>query len=43
VAYNISEGVWAAFKVFGALALTLILTVAQIFTLMPYAKSEEMK
>jgi len=43
VAYNFSEGVWAAFKVFGALSLTLILTVAQIFTLMPYAKSEEKK
>ena len=43
VAYNFSEGVWATFKVFGVLALMLILTVAQIFTLMPYAKHEELK
>lgn len=43
VAYNFSEGVWAAFKVFGVLTLTLILSGAQIFTLMPYAKSEEPK
>jgi intracellular septation protein len=43
VAYNFSEGVWATFKVFGVLALTLILAIAQVFTLMPYAKSEEPK
>lgn len=43
VAYNFSEGVWATFKVFGVLALMLILSCTQIVTLMPYAKSEELK
>lgn len=43
VAYNFSEGVWATFKVFGVLALTLLLSFAQIFTLMPYARNEELK
>lgn len=43
VAYNFSEGVWATFKVFGVLALTLLLMIAQVFTLMPYAKSEDPK
>lgn len=43
VAYTFSEGVWATFKVFGVLALTLLLTVAQVLSLMPYAKGQEQK
>jgi intracellular septation protein len=43
IAYNFSEGVWATFKVFGVLALILILSAAQVFTLMPYAKSDSLK
>ncbi len=43
VAYNFSEAVWATFKVFGALAMSLVLTVALIWTLMPYARNEEAK
>jgi len=43
VAYNFSEAVWATFKVFGVLSLTLALTIAQVVSLMPYAKSQEQK
>lgn len=43
VAWNFSEAVWATFKVFGALAMTLVLTFALVWSLMPYAKQEEGK
>lgn len=43
VAYTFSEGVWMMFKVFGALALTLVLAFVQIWTLMPYLKGEDSK
>jgi len=40
VAQNFSEDLWVKFKVFGALALTLVLVVVQVWTLMPYARQE---
>jgi|SRR5882672_5021997 len=43
VAYNFSEAVWATFKVFGAMALSLLLMFALIWSLMPYAKNEDTK
>jgi intracellular septation protein len=43
VAYQFSEAVWATFKVFGVMTLILILSSIQVFTLMPYAKSEDLK
>ena len=41
VARNFSEAVWVDFKVFGALLLTFVLVIAQVWTLMPYAKQKE--
>jgi intracellular septation protein len=41
VAYNFSEDIWVKFKVFGALVLTLVLIVLQVWTLMPYARQED--
>ncbi len=40
VAYNFSEDLWVKFKVFGALALTLVLVAVQVWTLMPYARED---
>lgn len=38
VAYSFSEPTWVKFKVFGVLTLTMLLTVAQVWRMMPYAK-----
>jgi intracellular septation protein len=43
VAWNFSEAVWATFKVFGALTLSIVLTAALVWSLMPYARNEEAK
>jgi len=43
VAWAFSEAVWATFKVFGALALTLALMCALVWSLMPYARPEDSK
>jgi intracellular septation protein len=43
VALNFSEAVWATFKAFGALTLTLALSFALVWSLMPYAKNDEEK
>ena len=43
VAYGFSEDVWVKFKVFGTLALTLVLAFIQAFMLMRYARQEEGK
>jgi intracellular septation protein len=43
VAHGFSEDVWVKFKVFGTLALTLVLAFVQTFMLMRYARSEESK
>lgn len=41
VAYNFSEDVWVKFKVFGALVLSLALMALQVWSLMPYARTDE--
>lgn len=43
VAWNFSEAVWATFKAFGALTLTMALSFALVWSLMPYAKNDEEK
>jgi intracellular septation protein len=43
VAYGFSEDVWVKFKVFGTLALTLVLAFIQTFMLMRYAREQEGK
>lgn len=43
VAHEFSTDVWVKFKVFGTLALTLVLAFVQTFMLMRYARSEEGK
>jgi len=40
VAYNFTEATWVKFKVFGVISLTLLLTVLQVWRMMPYAKVE---
>jgi intracellular septation protein len=40
VAYSFSEDLWVKFKVFGALALTLVLIAVQVWALMPYARQD---
>ena len=43
VAWNFSEAIWATFKVFGALTLSIVLTLLLVWSLMPYARSEDGK
>lgn len=43
VAWNFSEAVWATFKAFGGITLTLLLSLALVWSLMPYARSNEDK
>jgi len=43
VAHGFSTDVWVKFKVFGTLALTLVLAFIQTFMLMRYARHEEGK
>jgi intracellular septation protein len=43
VAWNFSEAVWATFKAFGGLTLTLALSIALVWSLMPYARNNEDK
>ena len=40
IAYFLSTDLWVKFKVFGGLALTFTLAIAQTWSLMPYAKNE---
>ena len=42
-AHGFSTDVWVQFKVFGTLALTLVLAFVQTFMLMRYARPEEHK
>ena len=40
VAYSFSEDIWVKFKVFGTLAMSLVLAFVQGWRLMRYAKAE---
>ena len=40
VAYSFSEDIWVKFKVFGTLAISLVLAFVQGWRLMRYAKAE---
>lgn len=40
VAYTFSEAIWVKFKVFGVISLSLLLSLVQVWRMMPYAKPD---
>jgi intracellular septation protein len=43
VAYGFSEDIWVKFKIFGALLFCVLLMLAQVLALMPYAREGKQK